>query len=145
MHPSTQSSVLALDTNLEAFGTALASSMSTGSVVISQLPASTVQPCTHLGESTCTLKHSPTAVLLGPQGCYELLRGCWGSFGSESPALPSTCGEMEEKVVLPMCTEDETVLSTSLPSPQFTATRLTEHPLCAKLFSDQTDKPSSGN
>ena len=74
MHPPTQPSELALDTNLEAFGTALAHSMSTGPLVISQLPASTVQPCTHPGESTCTLKHSPTAVLLGPQGCSKLLR-----------------------------------------------------------------------
>lgn len=69
---------LALDTNLEAFGTALAHGMSTGPLVISQLPASTVQPCTHPGESTCTLKHSPTAVLLGPQGCCKLLRGVRG-------------------------------------------------------------------
>lgn len=40
------------------------------------------------------------------------------SFGSESPAPPSTCWEMEEKVVLPTCTEDVTVLSpTSLLTP----------------------------
>lgn len=81
MYPSE----LALDTNLEAFGTALAYSMSTGPLVISQLPASTVQPCTHPGESSCTLKYSPTAVLLGPQGCYELLRGCRGSLLDLSP------------------------------------------------------------